>query len=82
MPPRGGFLGRLAALAQPGEPLVQRLPRHLGDTERREQLPDDGVGLHLAAFELVDMGADLFVHELAYGVAHGKIDVCPFQHVL
>ena len=64
------------------EPLVQGLAGHLGDTERREQLANDRVGLHLAAFEIVHMGANLFVHELSYGVAHGKINVCPFQHAL
>ena len=82
MPPPEDFSRRPAALAQSGEPLVEGLPGHLGDTERREQLADDGVGLHLAAFEIIDMGANLFVHELAHGVAHGKINVCPFQHAL
>ena len=33
-------------------------------------------------FELIDMGANLFVHELAHGVAHGKINVRPLQHAL
>ena len=50
------------------------------DAEGGEELADDGVGLHLAAFQRVDMGPYLFVDELPHGVAHGDIDVRPFEH--
>ena len=72
--------GRLAALAQAVEPLVERVAGHVGDAERGEQLADDGVGLHLAALQRVDVRADLFVHELANSVAHGEVDVRPIEH--
>src|SRR5882757_8602873 len=71
---------RLTPIPKPGKPLVERIARHIRDTERREQVADDGVGLHLAAFQRVDVRADFLVDELAHGVAHGKVDVRPFEH--
>src|SRR6185369_8778759 len=73
---------RLTAVAQAGESLVQRITRHLRDAERREQLANDGVGLHLAAFERVDVRADFLVHELAHGIAHGEVDIRPLDHAI
>src|SRR4029453_18415578 len=74
--------GRLAPLAQPGQPLVQRITRHLRDAERREQLANDGVGLHLAAFQRVDVWANFLVDELAHSIAHGEVDIRPLEHAI
>ena len=67
-------------IPQSGQPLLQRLPGHHVDPEGGEQLPDDGVGLHLAALEGVDVRPYLLVDELPDGILHGEVDIGPLDH--
>ena len=80
MPPDAPSSDLVGALAHPGQPLLQRLAGDRVDAEGGEQLADDGVGLHLAAFQRIDVRTDLFVYEFPYGVAHSDIDIRPFEH--